>query len=94
MILSILLQRARLKLNLFLLEIGIFAREWGILLKREYHGVAHVLAVANVTVYKPIGSKVLIRAGNLHVRVKESTALSSLIIGKFLCALVNFPYKS
>ena len=28
----------------------------------EYHGTAHALAVENVTVYKPIGSDVIIRA--------------------------------
>ena len=32
-------------------------------LKGEYHGVAHVLATANVTVNNPIGSDVIIYAG-------------------------------
>ena len=38
-------------------------------------GIAHVLAVANVTVHKPIGSDVIILAGNLHVSVKISLSL-------------------
>ena len=38
----------------------------------EYHGSVHVLAVANVTVYKPIESDVIIHAENLHIRVKIS----------------------
>ena len=49
-------------------------------LKGEYHGTAHVLAVANVIVYKPIGSDVIIPAGNLHLRVKMS--LSPLLISE------------
>ena len=40
--------------------------------KGEYHGIAHVLAVANAIVYKAIRSDVIISAGNLHVRVKVS----------------------
>ena len=41
--------------------------------KVEYHGSARVLAVANVTVSKPIGSDIIIRAVNLHIiRVKFS----------------------
>ena len=38
--------------------------------KGDCHGSVHVVAVTNVKVYKPIGSDVIIRAGNLHVRVK------------------------
>ena len=50
-------------------------------LKEEYHGSAHVLAEANVTIYKPIGSSDdIIRAGNLHEHVKISLVLSSLVI--------------
>ena len=41
-----------------------------VLIKGEYHGIAHVLAVANVTVYNAIGSDVTVCAGNLHVWVK------------------------
>ena len=43
----------------------------------EYHGIA------NATVYKPIGSDVIIRAGNLHVGVKSRSVLSSLVMEKF-----------
>ena len=40
-------------------------------------GIAHVLATANITGYKPIGSNDIIPAGNLHVSVKMSRLLNN-----------------
>ena len=47
----------------------------------------HVLAVANVTVYKPIKSDVIIHAENLHIRVKISLnpQLSNKTLSKRNC---------
>ena len=36
------------------------------ILKGDYHGIAHVLAVTNVIIYEPIGSDVKIREGNTN----------------------------
>ena len=67
-------------------------------------GIAHVLATANITGYKPIESDVIIRGGNLHVREKISRSVirevdrpwlisDCLIIEKFLRLRVNFPQE-
>ena len=41
-------------------------------IKGEHHDIVYVLAAANMSVYKPIASDVIIRAGKLQARVKIS----------------------